>query len=79
MHNTSPGISLVPDTIGALVDTQAEKRPDTEAYVLPFQNIRRTFGELKKDVDMVAGGLLSLGLQRGDRVGIWVQIRTNGW
>ena len=35
------------------------------------QNVRWTWGELSRRVDDLAAGLLSLGLERGDRVGIW--------
>ena len=35
------------------------------------QNVRWTWGELGRRVDDLAAGLLSLGLDRGDRIGIW--------
>jgi fatty-acyl-CoA synthase len=39
--------------------------------VVCHQQIRRTYRELVADVDVVARGLLSYGLAKGDRVGIW--------
>ena len=35
------------------------------------QNVRYTYAELKQRVDALAIGLLKLGLQPGDRIGIW--------
>ena len=42
-----------------------------EAAVFPEQEIRWTWAELDREVDALAHGLLELGLQKGDRVGIW--------
>ena len=44
---------------------------DREAAVFPEQEIRWTWAELDREVDALAHGLLELGLQKGDRVGIW--------
>ena len=44
---------------------------DREAAVFPEQEIRWTWAELNCEVDALANGLLELGLQKGDRVGIW--------
>ena len=44
---------------------------DREAAVFPEQEIRWTWAELNCEVDALAHGLLELGLQKGDRVGIW--------
>ena len=40
------------------------------------QNVRWSWGELGRRVDDLAAGLLSLGLERGDRVGIWSPNRS---
>ena len=42
-----------------------------EAAVFPEQEIRWTWAALDREVDALAHGLLELGLQKGDRVGIW--------
>ncbi|XP_055328751.1 medium-chain acyl-CoA ligase ACSF2, mitochondrial-like [Paramacrobiotus metropolitanus] len=62
---------LLTKTIGQIVDEQAERRPDDIVFVVPFQNTRKTYAQFKADVDATAAGLLHLGLQKGDRVGIW--------
>lgn len=69
-HGTSD-VPFLGVTIGQLVDQQAEIRPDKEVFVVPFQNIRKTFSEFKGDVDAFGCALLSLGLKHGDRVGMW--------
>ena len=45
--------------------------PDREAAIFPRQNIRWTWTEFAAEVDRLASGLLSLGVAKGDRVGIW--------
>ncbi|XP_052281556.1 medium-chain acyl-CoA ligase ACSF2, mitochondrial-like isoform X2 [Dreissena polymorpha] len=58
-------------TIGSLLQEQAEKTPDREAVVFCADGVRRTFSQLLAESDRLAAGLLTLGLQKGDRVGIW--------
>ena len=62
---------LIGETIGAFFDRTVETHRDREALVVKHQNVRWTWGELGRRVDELAAGLLTLGLQRGDRVGIW--------
>src|SRR5215475_1312516 len=62
---------LIGATIGDFFDSQVERFRDREALVVKHQNVRWTWGELAQRVDDLAAGLLSLGLQRGDRIGIW--------
>ena len=63
--------ALLEDTVGAILERAAVRWPETEALVSVDQAIRWTYQELNHRVDGVAAGLLSLGLERGDRVGIW--------
>src|SRR5262252_6034480 len=62
---------LIGETIGNFFDRTVETHRDREALVVPHQNVRWSWGELGRRVDDLAAGLLSLGLERGDRVGIW--------
>ncbi|XP_021956368.1 medium-chain acyl-CoA ligase ACSF2, mitochondrial isoform X2 [Folsomia candida] len=59
-------------TVGQLLDQTASKYPDQVGVIFsqPTQ-IRKTFAQLKADTDQLAAGLISLGLEKGDRVGIW--------
>ena len=59
------------DTIGAALDATAREHANREALVIPQEGVRWTWAELRERADEWAAGLLSLGLQPGDRVGIW--------
>ena len=69
---------LIGETIGAYFDRTVETYRDREALVVRHQNVRWSWGELGRRVDDLAAGLLSLGLERGDRVGIWSP-NTSEW
>lgn len=65
------GLPLVYETIGQLLSDAATTNPDHEALISRHQEHRFTYGELDTIVDKIAAGLLTLGLRRGDRLGIW--------
>src|SRR5258708_1415224 len=67
---------LLGETIRAFFDRAVETWRDREALVVRQQNVRWSWGELGRRVDDLAAGLLSLGLERGDRVGIWAPNRS---
>ena len=67
---------LIGQTIGAFFDRAVETWRDREALVVRQQDVRWSWGELGRRVDDLAAGLLSLGLERGDRVGIWAPNRS---
>uniref|UniRef100_A0A4W6E3G7 Medium-chain acyl-CoA ligase ACSF2, mitochondrial n=1 Tax=Lates calcarifer TaxID=8187 RepID=A0A4W6E3G7_LATCA len=48
-----------------------ERWPDREAMAFLQDGVRKTFAEFQKDVDQAAAGLLALGLNKGDRLGVW--------
>jgi len=58
-------------TIGDLLDRTAERFPDRLAVASCHQGQRLTWAELSAEADRVARGLWSLGIRRGDRVGLW--------
>src|SRR5512136_582328 len=58
-------------TLGEMLENISAKYPDTEAVVSVHQNIRWTYHEFLKQVHDVARGLMGLGVEKGDRVGIW--------
>lgn len=58
-------------TIGHALDRAATEWADRMALVCPAQDIRWTWRELRDHADGFAAGLIALGLQPGDRVGIW--------
>jgi fatty-acyl-CoA synthase len=68
------GISDAPllgETIGHALDRAAQRWGDREALVSPSHDVRWTWTGFAERVDALAAGLLALGLQRGERIGIW--------
>ncbi|MGW6915802.1 AMP-binding protein [Kitasatospora sp. NPDC054939] len=66
---------LLDHTIGAALDRAVRDFPDREALVDVPSGRRWTYRQLAAEVDLVALGLLGLGVRRGDRVGIWAPNR----
>lgn len=64
-------VPLIGDTIGQHFDKTVAKYPNRDALIVRQQNIRYTWRQLAEKVDTFAAGLLALGLQPGDRIGIW--------
>ncbi len=62
---------LLEETIGSAFDRTVAANADREALVVPFQGVRLTYGQLAEHVDRVARGLMGLGLDKGDRLGMW--------
>jgi len=68
------GVSDVPllgETIGENLARTVARFPDREALVDVPTGRRWTYAELDRAIDELAGGLLELGVARGERVGIW--------
>ena len=63
-------------TISGLLAGTAAQWPDRPAVVFREQNVRWTWAQFKAEVDRFAAGLLALGLQPGDRLGIWSPNRS---
>jgi len=77
---TSPGISyvhgardlpLLGETLGQNLDRTAARVPDHPALIVRSQGVRWSYAELVRRAEAFAAGLLALGLERGDRLGIW--------
>src|SRR3954451_5744282 len=63
-------------TIGEAFDHTVARFPDREALVARAQGLRYTWAQLRIEVDRCARGLMALGVQKGDRVGIWAPNRS---
>ncbi|MFK4794181.1 AMP-binding protein [Sphingobium sp. ZW T5_29] len=64
-------IPLLEQTIGQTLADAAKRWGKRDAVISVQQDIRWTYAELLERADALAGGLLGLGLQPGDRIGIW--------
>ncbi|WP_144097560.1 AMP-binding protein [Croceicoccus sediminis] len=62
---------LIEACIGDVLADAAGRWPDAEALVSVSQSVRMTYAELAAAVDRLAAGLLALGLEKGDRIGVW--------
>jgi fatty-acyl-CoA synthase len=62
---------LIEQTLGAFFDAMVERFPEREALVVAHQRRRYTYRQLQAEANRLASALLRLGLQPGDRVGIW--------
>jgi len=59
------------DTIGDFFEKTAMNDPDREFMIYPDRDLRFTYKEFDERVNMLAKGLLELGIEKGDHVGIW--------
>jgi len=72
VHGASD-VPLIGDTIGVLFDNTVDRFGDREAIVVRHQGVRWTYRELQHRVNNLAASLVRLGLQPGERLGIWSQ------
>ncbi|HSF94730.1 MAG TPA: AMP-binding protein [Thermohalobaculum sp.] len=70
LHGAS-GTPLLGLTVGQLFDRAVAMHGDAEALVVAHQDLRWSWRELGAQVDRLAAGLVALGFQPGDRIGIW--------
>jgi fatty-acyl-CoA synthase len=62
---------ILEQTIGENFEQTVRRNPDEEALVDVASDRRWTYGELNADVDLIGRGLMALGIEAGERVGIW--------
>ncbi len=62
---------LIYQTIGNALQAAASNWPGREALIVCQQQVRWSYAELDQKVDAFAAGLLALGLEPGDRLGVW--------
>ena len=64
---------LIGQTIGDHFDALCARFAAQDALIVRHQQVRMTYAQLKEAVDNLACGLRRLGLNPGDRIGIWSQ------
>ncbi len=74
-HGTTD-VPLLYETIGDCLHRVAGRYPDREVLVSMHQGRRFTYAEFDRLTDLLARGLLRIGVEKGDRVGIWA---VNCW
>jgi fatty-acyl-CoA synthase len=62
---------LLKMTIGDLLDRQAERFGERDALVHVDHGSRYTYAAFRDECDRVAKGMIALGIQKGEHVGIW--------
>jgi fatty-acyl-CoA synthase len=66
-------MQIIDYTLGEILEKWALELPDQEFIVYPDRNLRFTYSEFNERVDSLAKGLLYIGIQPGDKVGIWAR------
>ncbi len=64
-------VPLLEETIGENLTRTVAAHSTNEAIVSVHQSIRWTYAELGERGEVLARGLLGMGLEKGDRVGLW--------
>src|SRR6266508_1794484 len=70
LHGASQ-VPLLGETIGENLDRTVARFPDCDAVISVHQGVHQTWAEFHAAVTEIARGLLALGIEPGDRVGIW--------
>ena len=70
-QSSGPAAPLIELTISQALANTAGAFPDRQALVVRHQNVRLTWSQLEAEATRVARGLAGLGLDPGDRAGIW--------
>ena len=70
-HDKGPEVPLIEATIGDFFDAVVAEYPDREALVVCHQGIRWTYKELQNKVNQLASAMIEMGMEIGDRIGIW--------
>jgi fatty-acyl-CoA synthase len=64
-------MGFIEQTIGAVLEEQVARRPGKEFIVYPDRDLRFTYQQFDARVNDLAKGFLSIGLRKGDHLGLW--------
>jgi fatty-acyl-CoA synthase len=70
LDGASP-VPLLGETIGDNLDRTVAAHPDRDALISVHQSVRQTWAQFHAAVEEIARGLLALGIEPRERVGIW--------
>ncbi|HEY5275358.1 MAG TPA: AMP-binding protein, partial [Coriobacteriia bacterium] len=59
--------------IGQYFERQVAASPDHDFIVYPDRDLRWTYAQFDERVDRLAKGLLAIGLEKGDHLGMWAR------
>ena len=60
-------------TIGQYFDKVVSEQPDRDCIIYPDRDLRWTWSQFNARVDALAKGLLAIGLEKGDHLGMWAR------
>ena len=75
-YDKGPEVPLIEANIGDFFDAIVHKYPDRMALVSRHQDIRWTYKQLQQKVNQLASAIIEMGLEIGDRIGIWSHNNT---
>ena len=58
-------------TVGSVFEEQVNRNSDREFLVYPDKGIRYTYGQADERAARLARGLMAIGIEKGEHVGIW--------
>lgn len=64
-------MELIKDTMGGLLEKWAKETPNKDFMVFPDRDLRLSYKEFNERVDNFAVGLMSIGVKKDSKVGIW--------
>ena len=64
---------LIDYTVGGILEKYVAEYPDHEFMIYPDRGLRFTYKEFDERVNIFAKGLLSIGVTKGSKVGVWAK------
>lgn len=64
-------MEFIENTLGGVLDDLSKNNPNGWAVIYTDRNYFRTWKELNDEADLIARGMMSLGVKKGDHVAIW--------
>ncbi len=66
-------MQLLDYTLGSILEKWAFETPDKDFIVYPDRDLRFTYSQFNDRVNLLAKGLIYIGVKPGDKVGIWAK------